>query len=67
MLLIEGIEGPQNFVRRLDFLLTPSHGRELEVEQQAPELRRRLCRSCDARDEEIVEFGIESSVTINIP
>lgn len=62
MALAERIKRPQDLIPRLDLVLTAADGRELEVDQEAPELRARLRGGADRGDEVIVEGGAVGAV-----
>lgn len=53
--LVEGIEGPQHVLPGRRLLLAAADGREVPVEQDAPELGGGLRGGADGGDEEVVE------------
>jgi hypothetical protein len=59
MLRIERVERPEDLVVRVDLLLASTNRRELEVQEEPPELRRSLGGVADGGDEVVVEFGEE--------
>lgn len=64
MTLAECVKGEEDAVPELDALLTAADGRELEIEQDAPELGGGLGVGRDTRDEEVIELGVERSAQL---
>lgn len=60
--LAERVEGEERLVAVDDLELTPAHGRELPVDQDAPELGVRLRRVPDAGDEVVLELCLVGAV-----
>jgi hypothetical protein len=62
VLHVEGIEGPEDVVIGLGLELAAADGRELVVDEQAPELGGGLGTAADAHDKKVVELGVEGAV-----